>query len=150
MSLAKQIQADMKAAMKERKELKLSVLRMLYSAIKNKQIELKTEDLKDDDAVSVVKSEIKKRKDSVMAYKEGNRQDLAEKEEKEIEILKVYQPAQLDESVIEAKTKEVIDSLGEVGMQDFGRVMGAVMKELKGQVDGTIVNGIVKKLLADK
>jgi uncharacterized protein YqeY len=97
-----------------------------------------------------VKSEIKKRKDSVMAYKEGNRQDLAEKEEKEIEILKVYQPAQLDESVIEAKTKEVIDSLGEVGMQDFGRVMGAVMKELKGQVDGTIVNGIVKKLLADK
>lgn len=149
MSLVENIKNDMKKAMKARAELKLSVLRMLVTAIKNKQIELKVqEDLPDEQIVQVIKSEVKKRQDAISSYSEGGREDLANKEKEELEILNEYLPKQMSEEAVEKAVAEVVSSIGEVGEQDFGKVMGAVMAKLKGQADGGMVNQVVKRLLS--
>ena len=134
--------------MKGKEAERLSTLRMLLAALKNKKIELKQEDdLSDEQAIQIIKSEIKKRKDSIIAYKDGGREDLAKKEQLELEILSKYMPEQMsEEDVFKAVTKVVV-GLGDVSPADFGRVMGAAMKELKGQADGTVVSDAVKKVL---
>ena len=138
----------MKEAMKTKSELKLSVLRMLKSAIKNKQIEFKTQDdLKETQVIQVIKSEAKKRQDSIASYTDGGRQELADKEKQELEILSEYLPEQMSDEAVSAVVKKVVADLGEVGPADFGRVMGAAMKELKGQADGNMVSAAVKKVL---
>ena len=148
MSLIDNITSDMKEAMKAKSELKLSVLRMLKSAIKNKQIELKTqEDLKEEQIIQVIKSEAKKRQDSIVSYSDGGRKELADKEKQEFEILSEYLPKQMSGEAVKVVVKKIVASLGEVGPTDFGRVMGAAMKELKDKADGTIVSKAVKKVL---
>ncbi|OGF27819.1 hypothetical protein A2331_06965 [Candidatus Falkowbacteria bacterium RIFOXYB2_FULL_34_18] len=142
-----EINNDLKQAMRDKKALELSVLRMLLASLKNKKIELIVPELNDDQVVMVIKTEVKKRKDSVMAYKNGNREDLAEKELAEIKILEKYMPEQMGEEEVEKIVKETIDSMGEVTMQDFGKIMGAVMNKTKGQADGNAVSAIVKKIL---
>src|SRR3989339_788203 len=137
-----EINNDLKQAMRDKKALELSVLRMLLASLKNKKIELIVPELNDDQVVMVIKTEVKKRKDSVMAYKNGNREDLAEKK-----ILEKYMPEQMGEEEVEKIVKETIDSMGEVTMQDFGKIMGAVMNKTKGQADGNAVSAIVKKIL---
>ena len=148
MSLIDNITSDIKEAMKVKETAKLSALRMLLAALKNKKIELKQEDdLNDEQTIQIIKSEIKKRKDSIIAYEEGNRVDLAKKENAELEILSKYMPEQMSEKAVNEVVKKIVSSLGDVGPTDFGRVMGAAMKELKGQADGTVVSEAVKKVL---
>ena len=148
MSLLNTINEDLKTAMKAKAEMDLAVLRMLISSIKNKKIELKKqEDLNDDEVVAVIKSEVKKRKDSIESYKAGNRDDLAQNEEAEIEVLKKYLPEEMSEDAVQEVVKEVISSMGEVTMQDFGKVMGASMAKLKNQADGSVVQKVVKEEL---
>jgi len=142
---------DLKDAMKEKKSLNLNVLRMLLSAIKNKKIALSGRDgkeLNDEEIIDVVKSEIKKRKDSVVAYRDGGREELALNEEKEIKILEKYMPEQLSEDELRAIIEEVLDSLGDLGPKDFGRAMGAVMAKIGNKADGNIVSKILKEVLA--
>ena len=147
--LFNEINNNLKIAMKEKRELERGALRMLLAALKNKNIELGSgEKLADEQIFQVIKSEVKKRKDSVNSFIAGNRQDLADKEKEEIEILKKYMPAELSKEEIEKAVAEVISSLGEVSMGDFGKVMGAVMGKLKNQADGNTVNKIVKKALS--
>ena len=147
--LSDTINEDLKAAMKDKKILELSTLRMLVSALKNRQIELKTkDDLEEPEIVKVVKSEIKKRRDSIEAYQTGGRQELADKEKDEIRILEKYQPEQMSDEEIDRIVKETVDSLGEVGPGDFGRVMGAVMGRIKDRADGKTVQDAVKRILA--
>lgn len=148
MEIIEQVNDDLKAAMKAREALRLSTLRMFSAALKNKQIELKADKIKNGQAVQVLKNEIKKRQDAITAYRAGQREELAQKENEEMEILKGYLPAQLDEASIEAKAREVVSGLGDVGSGDFGRVMGAVMARVKGQADGNMVSRIVKRVLA--
>lgn len=148
MSLVEVITNDIKEAMKAKEAVRLSALRMLLAALKNKKIELKQEDdLNDEQTIQIIKSEIKKRKDSITAYTEGGREDLAKKENTELDILNKYMPEQMSEKAVGAVVKKIVASLGDVGPTDFGRVMGAAMKELKGQADGNIVSAAVKQAL---
>lgn len=132
--------------MRDKSEEKLSVLRMLASALKNKQIALRTGtevELAEEQIMEVIASEVKKRQDSVEVYRQGNREDLAAKEEREIEILKIYLPAQISDEEIEAAVTEIVKA-----ETDFGKAMGQAMAKLKGQADGKRVGAAVKKLLA--
>lgn len=142
------IQNKLKIAMKEKKSLDLSVLRMLISAIKNKKIELKSqEELSEEQVVQVVKSEIKKRKEAIISFEEGNRPDLAEQEKAEIEVLEKFMPEQMGEAEIEQIVKSVIDSFDSISPQDFGKVMGQAMARVGNAADGSLVSQVVKKYL---
>lgn len=149
MSLLETINNDLKNAMRGKEVLKLSVLRMLITAVKNKKIELKQNDeMNDEQALGIVKSEVKKRKDSIKSYVDGGRQDLADIEESEIKILDSYMPEQMSEEDLESKVKSVVDSVDGASMQDFGRIMGQCMGAVKGLADGDRVSAMVKKLLS--
>src|SRR5512138_3487820 len=146
MALKDQLDADLKAAMKDKEALKLSVIRMLKSAIKYREIEI-MKTLDDAGVQAVIASEIKRRRDSVEQYRAGNRQDLVEKEEGEIRILQGYQPEQLSEEALRAKVDEVVQRTGAKGMKDMGAVMKAVLAEVQGRADGKAVSELVKARL---
>jgi uncharacterized protein YqeY len=149
MSLYNQINEDLKSAMKAKDELALSVLRMLISSIKNKKIELKKqEDLSDDEIIAVLKSEVKKRRDSIESYQAGGRDDLVQKEQAEIDFIQKYLPEEMSEEQVVEIVQSVIDEIKPAGPQDFGKVMGAVMGKLKGQADGAVVQRVVKEKMA--
>ena len=149
MKLLETINEDLKQAMRQKQELELSALRMLLSALKNKAISMGVGTvLSDEEVVAVISSEVKKRKDSIELYEKGGRQDLADHEKQEIEILQKYMPEQLGEEQIESAVREVVAGMGEVGMSDFGKVMGQSMARLKGQANGDQVGAIVKKVLS--
>lgn len=149
-NLQNQIKKDLISALKEKNEVKISVLRMLQSAIKNKEIEVKKreEGLSDEEISQVVASEVKKRKDSVESYKSGGRDELAKKEEQEIEILKSYMPKQMPEEEVVKIVEKAIADTGASSPQDMGKVMGKAMEELKGRADGNLVSKIVKDKLS--
>ncbi len=150
--LQQQISNDLKQAMRNKQEQKVSVLRMIISAIKNKEIAArKGEDvsLTNEQVIQILRSEIKKRKDSITAYKQGDRYDLALKEKNEIEIIEEYLPEQMSDEEIEKVVKEIIQTHGNASVQkDFGKIMGQVMVRVKGQADGGKVSGVVKRVLA--
>ena len=149
-NLWQRINEDLKKAMLQKDEETLNVLRMILAEMKNKMIELKEkESLVDDKAMEVLKSSIKKRKDSIELYEKGDRQDLADKEKKEIEIIEKYLPEQMSDEELEKIIKDIIGSMGEVSQKDFGKIMGQVMAKTKGQADGNKVSEIVKKVLSN-
>lgn len=153
MNLKEKIAGDMKDAMKSRDELKLSVLRMLQSAIHNKEIEKKGKmgedlgELAEEELVAVFRSEIKKRRDAAEGFEKGGRHESAEKERRESEILQSYLPQELPDEELEKIAMEVVAGLGTVTMKEFGKVMGEVMKRVKRQASGDRVSGAVKKVL---
>ena len=146
MGLRDQIPEDLKSALREKKPLELNVLRMLQASIKNREIDNKGE-LDDEQVVQVVASEIKKRRDAVEEFIKVNREDAAETERQEIEILMKYMPEQLSEDEITSKVRDIIAESGAGGMKDLGMVMKPVMTELKGKADGKLINQIVRKEL---
>lgn len=147
--LSDQIKKDLVTSLKEKDDSKISVLRMLQSAIKNEEIEKKKrEGLSDEEIEQVVGKEVKKRKDSIESYKEGGREDLIEKEEAELNILQQYMPEQLSEEEVSAAVEKAINEIKAESMKDFGKVMGLVMKELKGRASGDLVNKKVKEKLS--
>ena len=148
-SLKERLDQDMKSAMREKAQLKLDTIRMLKSAIKYREIEL-MKPLDDAGIGGVIASEIKRRRDSVEQYKAGNRQDLADKEQKEIEILQAYQPQQLGEAEVKAKVEEAVKKVGAQGMKDMGAVMKALLPEVQGRADGKLVSDLVKARLSGK
>jgi len=139
----------MKEAMKAGDATKRDTLRMLDSMIKNTEIEKmkKEEGLSDEEAQAVIVRAVKQRRDSVEQYKAGGREDLAEKERKEIEILSAYMSEQLGEDKIREIVKAVIAETGATSKADMGKVMGAAMGKLKGQADGNVVKKIVEEEL---
>jgi len=140
------IQNDLKTALKEKNELQVSTLRLLLAEIHNRQIEKQAE-LTEEDIVAVLRKEAKKRQESVEAYEKGGRQELADKESKELLILSKYLPQEMSPQELEKIVKEVIGKVGAQGAGDFGKVMGGVMDKVKGQIDGAKVSEAVKKLL---
>ncbi|MDO8668896.1 MAG: GatB/YqeY domain-containing protein [Candidatus Buchananbacteria bacterium] len=150
MSLAEKINQDFLTAFKNKQDTTVSVLRMLKAALTNKEIEKKLpkgERLPDADITAVIKSEIKKRKDSYLSYSQAKRLDLADKEEKEIVILEKYLPEQMPDDQVRAVVLQVIKDIGTAGPSAFGKVMGAVMAQTKNQADGQMVSKIVKEEL---
>ncbi len=147
--LKQQIIDDLKSAMKSGDGDRRDVLRMLDSMIKNVEIEKKKREsgLDDEEVQEVVAKAVKQRKDASAQYLSGGRPDLSEKENKEIEILSVYLPKQLDENAVRETVKTVIAQVGATGMADIGKVMGSAMGKLKGQTDGNLVKKIVEEEL---
>ncbi len=148
-SLKQKIFSDLKEAMKAGDALKRDTLRMLDAMIKNTEIEkMKKEDgLTDAETVEVLSRAVKQRRDSVEQFEKGGRQDLAEKEKKEIEIISAYLPEQLGEDKIREIIKEVITAAGASSKADIGKVMGQAMGKLKGQADGNMVKKIAEEEL---
>lgn len=146
--LLDQIQTNLKQAQLARDEIKVSTLRLLLSEIKNKEIE-EGELLSDEDIISVVQKEAKKRKEATVAFRSGGREDAALKEEAELKILEEYLPAQMTNEELTKIIEDTITELGASGMSDMGKVIGAVMGKVKGQTDGSTVSAIVKEKLVN-
>ena len=147
MSLKDRVLQDMKEAMKARDQLRLSTLRLLVSEIKNKEIDAKGE-LKDEDILALIQKAVKQRQDSIAQYEKGGRQDLAEKEKAELEILKAYLPEELSKEAILKIIDQAIAATGASSPKEMGKVMREVMPKVKGRADGKLVNELVRKRLA--
>ncbi len=132
MTILEQVEKDLVAAMKAREELRLSVLRMMKTALKNKQVEL-TRPLKDDEAFAVLRTLVKQRHDSAGQFRQAGRDDLAAKEEAEAEIVQGYLPAAAGDEEIERAVAAAIAETGAAGAKDLGKVMKAAMAKLGGQ-----------------
>jgi uncharacterized protein len=147
MTFLERINQDITAAMKAKEAERLSTLRMVKSALKNREIE-KMASLTDDEAIKVLQSLVKQRRDSVEQYTQGGRLELAEKEAAEIKVIETYLPAALDEAAIAAAVETTIAELGATSAKEMGQVMKAVMVKLAGQtVDGKVVSQLVKARL---
>ncbi len=149
MNLREKISSDLKNALRDRKAIDLSVLRMLQSAIRNKEIEKKKGDagLTNEEVIEVIIGEIKKRKEGIEGYMKEQRQDLVDKEKAELEVLMGYMPKQMGESEIREEAKKAIGEAGAKTPQDMGKVMKILMSRVKGKADGGLVNKIVKEEL---
>jgi len=146
MSLRDQIPEDLKTALRGKKSLDLSVLRMLQAAIKNREIDNKGE-LSDEEVVQVVSSEIKKRRDAIEEFTKVSREDVAEAEQLEIDVLMKYMPEQLTEEEVASKVQELVAGSGAAGLKDLGIAMKVVMPALKGKADGKLINKYVREQL---
>ena len=147
MTLKEQLDDAMKAAMKARDNLRLSAVRMVRAAIKNREIDNRTE-LDDQAVVDVIATLVKQRRESIRMYREGNRLELAEKEELEMAVLLEFLPTQLSPEEIESLIRQKILDLEASGAKDMGRVMKAVAPLTAGKADGKFVSDVVRRLLA--
>lgn len=150
MSISEQVQKDMVEAMRNREELRLSTLRMVKAAIKNKEIE-KRAPLDDKEAQQVLSTLIKQRRDAIEQFTKGGRQELADKEAAEIKLIENYLPKAMGEEQIAEAVKATIAEMGSPSMKDMGTVMKNVMAKLQAtgaRVDGKVVSELVKKHLA--
>jgi len=147
MSLNQKIAEDLKQAMKTKDSARLSCLRMLRAALKNLQVE-KGDELGEEEIRSVISSLIRKGKEAAKEFRAGKREDLAVKEENEIEVLYGYLPAQLTPEQIEENLREIISGLDARSPRDMGAVMKAAMARMAGQAQGKDVSDIARKLLA--
>lgn len=137
---------DLKNAMKNQNKELLSVVRMVKGAIQMEEIKVKHE-LNDDEVIGIISREIKTRKESIKEFEKGNRLDLMEKTQKEVDILTKYMPAQMSEEEIEAKIEEVFASVKPEKASDMGKVMGAITPLVKGKADMSLVSAKIKEKL---
>lgn len=147
MSLEQRLTDDMKAAMKAGEKEALGVIRRVLAALKNARIEKKA-DLDEQDEIRVVRSIAKQHKESIEQFRAAGREDLATKEEAELEILSVYLPPEMDEAQLDGIIDEVIAETGASSMKDMGTVIKAVMARAAGQAEGGVVSAKVKERLA--
>ncbi len=151
MDILKKINEDLVTSMKSKEdgsELRTSTLRMIKSSIKNAEIAKRGKgELTEEDILGVLSSMVKQRKESVEQYLKANRNDLAEKENKEIEIIQKYLPEQLSTEEVDEIIKSTIQEAGITGMKDMGRLMKELMPKLKGRADGKLVSQRVKEIL---
>ena len=141
--LRQQITDQMKEAMKAREAERLSVLRFIWSEIKNREIDAKHE-LNDEEIIEILRREVKRRTESIEQYKQGGRMDIVEKELSELVIINSFLPQLMSEADVIEIVKRVLPTLQD---RDFGHVMRAVMPEVKGKADGALVSAVVKSLL---
>ena len=147
MKLINQIQEDLKRSMKAKDGNRVSVLRLLLSSIQNREIE-KRDVLDDEEVLAEITSSAKRRRESMEAFKEGDRMDLVEKEEAELAILQEYLPEQLSPDEIRGVVLEVVEAVGATTASDLGKVMKELMPRLRGKADGKLVNEIVREALS--
>mgnify|MGYP001475244140 FL=1 len=146
MSLYKQIQNDMYNAMKSGNKENTNTLRTTLAKLKDKVIE-KRQDLSKEEEVKILQTLVKQRKESIELYEKGGRNELAEAEQKELEIINNYLPKMMDESDIKSIVKTVIDEVGATSMADMGKIMPEVMKRGKGLIDGKSAQKFVQELI---
>jgi uncharacterized protein YqeY len=146
MSLKDQITDDMKAAMRAKESARLGTIRLLTSAIKQKEVDERIE-LTDEQILAVIEKMIKQRKDSITQFEAGGRQDLADIEKSELVILSAYMPAALSDAEVQAEVSAAVTAVGAAGPQDMGKVMGVLKPKLAGRADMTAVSAMVKAAL---
>jgi uncharacterized protein YqeY len=144
------LQEELKESMLSKDELKTSVIRMILSSLNYYEIQKGGAGYQatDEDVLSIIQKEVKQRKDSIEQFTSANRKDLADKEQKELDLLTIYLPKQMDEEEITKLVKEAISQTGADSLSDLGKVMGSLMPKVKGKADGNLVNTIVKKELS--
>lgn len=146
MKISDQLREDLKSAMKSGDALKRDALRMIISQLKYAQIDSKSE-LTPDQEIAILANAAKKRKEAMELYQQGNRPDLVEKESYEYDLISSYLPVQLSDEVIAVAVEKAIQDAGATTIKDVGKVMSLIMKEFKGQVDGTKVQQLVRQKL---
>lgn len=146
MTLLEQIGSDLKDAMKAKDETTLSTLRMLKSALKNKEIDL-MRPMTEAEVLDIVKIQVKQLKEAIEQFEAGGRSDLAEGNRVELDVLKKYMPAELPDAELESIVKEAVIQSGATSKADMGKAMGFVMKAVSGRADGTRVKSLVEKIL---
>lgn len=149
MGLKEQITEDMKAAMRAKDSAKLGTIRMLTAAIKQKEVDERV-DVTDEDVLAIVTKMIKQRKDSITQFEAGGRQDLADIEKAELEVLNVYLPAYLSEDEIKLLITAAVAQVGAAGPQDMGKVMGVLKPQLAGRADMGLASALIKAALVAK
>ncbi|HUO57897.1 MAG TPA: GatB/YqeY domain-containing protein [bacterium] len=140
------INADLITAMKAKDEASTSALRMLKSALKYKEVDLKRE-LKDEDVIDVLSKQAKQRKESIEGFEKGGRKDMADKEKAELALIEKFLPAALSDAELAQLVEETIKSTGAAGPKDMGKVMGALTPKIKGKADMGKVSTLVKSRL---
>ena len=146
--IARKLQNDLKGAIKERDRTRISVLRMLISALKNAELE-EREELDEEKETAVLASYARRCRESIAEFERGGRDDLVEQERAEIAIVMQYLPEQLDEEGIREIARGVIAEVGAGGPRDMGRVVGAMMQRVKGRAEGGVVKDVVLELLRE-
>ncbi|MCH9266904.1 GatB/YqeY domain-containing protein [Pediococcus acidilactici] len=146
MDFTKQINDDLKTAMRAHDKLSLSVIRMIKSELLNEQGRVGHE-LTEDDFATVINRAYKQRKDSIAEFKKGNRDDLVKETEAELKVVEKYMPKQLSDDELQEIINQVIEETGATSKADFGKVMSTLMPKVKGKADGAKVNEIVKNTL---
>ena len=146
MSIHDQLMADLKTALRDQDELRKTTIRLALAALKNARVD-KNADLTSEEMAAVLNKEVKQRRDAIIEYEKGKRDDLVARELAEIEILKPYLPRMLDEDEIAELAREVIAATGASSPKEIGQVMRALMPRVKGAADGRLVNQVVRRLL---
>lgn len=149
MTLEERIQKDLASAMKNRQENALAALRSIKTAIQNEKTNGTYHELTDADVVGLIQKLIKQRKESMDIYSQAGRDELADKEQKEMFVLMEYVPKQLTEEEVEEKVKSIIAETGASSMKDMGKVMGLATQRMKGLAEGKTISQIVKNLLSN-
>jgi uncharacterized protein len=150
MILHQQIRDQIKEAMKAHDEVKLRVVRGLIAQFTNELVALKRkpqDELADEEALNVIRRAVKQRKDSIEQFTKGGRDDLVHDEESELKLLEAYLPAQMPREEVEKVAKAKMAELGVTDKSGAGKLMGAIMKDLKGKTDGDMVKSVVESLL---
>ncbi|WP_258102730.1 GatB/YqeY domain-containing protein [Marinoscillum sp. MHG1-6] len=149
MSLKAKIEGEIKQAMLNKNKERLTALRSIKSSILLAETEKGgSGDLSEDTELKLLMKAAKQRKDSIDVFEEQGRDDLAQKEKGELEVIEEFLPKQMSEAEVEAAVKQVIDEVGAAGPQDMGKVMGAATKKLAGQAEGKMISMLAKKLLS--
>ena len=146
MTLKDKLLANMKEALKSKDSLRLNTIRSVISAVKNQEIDLRRE-LQEEEILSVVTREGKKRKEASALFKQGGRTDLVEKEDQELAILQDYLPEQVSEEELRKRIQEVIAETGAEGMKDFGKIMKVLVPEFKGKADNSVIKDLAGEFL---
>ena len=146
MKMKEMLSSDLKQAQKSRDSLKIDTLRLLLSEIKNKEIDTR-QDIEDEDILSILTTQIKKRKEAAVLYEQNGRQELHDKEMQESGILESYLPEQVGEEELRKRIQEIISEVDAQGKKDMGKVMKVVIPEFKGKADGTLIKNLVNELL---
>lgn len=147
MSLQDQLTEAMKVAMKAKDSLRLNAIRLMRTAIKNKEIDTRTT-LSDEDVIGVLSTLVKQRKESAEVYRANQRDDLADKEEAELAVIQDFLPAQMSEDEIKAAIEAAVQETGAASPKDMGKVMKIVSAQTRGRADGRMVSELVKARLA--
>ncbi len=145
-ALKQKLTGDLKQAMRDKDKVKLLVIRLVMAAIKNAEIARQTT-LDDADILGIIAKEARQRRESVEAFRQGNRQDLVAQEEAELTVLQGYLPQQISREEIIAEARRVIEEVGAQGPGDKGKVMPKLISQLKGKADGREINAVVTELL---
>lgn len=146
MNLKEKLLSDMKEAMKSKDSLKLGTIRSVIAAVKNQEIDLR-KDLDEEDVLTIVSREVKKRKEAASLYKKGKRPELEDKEIQEMKILQTYLPEQVSEENLRQRIQEVIEETGAEGMKDFGKIMKTLVPEFKGKADNALIKELASEFL---